>query len=89
MTDVTKTCDYYDFINDHMIKNPYVFLAIALVFIFYYFFIKHLGQRTSSLDVTLGETESTSYTILKIIVAFTIFILIIFTVLQYIYEKAN
>lgn len=86
MTDITNTGDYYDFINNHMIKNPYVFLAIALVFVFYYFFIKHLGQRTSSIDVTLGGEESTSYTILKIIVAFTIFILIIFTVLQYIYD---
>ena len=85
MTDVTNTGDYYDFINNHMIKNPYVFLAIALVFVFYYFFIKHLGQRTDSLD--LGETESTtSFTILKIIVAIVILVLITFTVLQYIYD---
>ncbi len=85
MTDITNTGQYYDFINSHIMKNPYVFLAVALVFVFYYFFIKHLGETPSSLDITLGEKESTSYTILKIIVVFILFILIIFTVLQYIY----
>ena len=86
MTDVTNTGEYYDFINNHIMKNPYVFLAIALVFVFYVFFIRHLGQRTSSLDVTMGEKESTSYTILKIIVAFLILVLLVFTVLKYIYN---
>ena len=86
MTDVTNTGEYYDFINNNIMKNPYVFLAIALVFVFYVFFIRHLGERTSSLDVTMGEKESISYTILKIIVAFLILIIIIFTVLQYIYD---
>ena len=86
MTDITNTGEYYDFINNHIMKNPYVFLAIALVFVFYVFFIRHLGQRTSSLDVTMGEKESTSYTILKIIVAFLILVLLVFTVLKYIYN---
>lgn len=86
MTDITNTGEYYDYINGHIMKNPYVFLAIALVFVFYYFFIKHLGEKSSSLDVSLGEKESTSYTIMKIIVAFTILILIVFTVMQYIFD---
>lgn len=86
MTDITNTGEYYDFINNHIMKNPYVFLAISLVFVFYFFFIKHLGQTPSSLDVTLGEKESTSYTILKIIISFIILLLVVATVLQYIFD---
>ena len=86
MTDITNTGEYYDFINNHIMKNPYVFLAISLVFVFYFFFIKHLGQTPSSLDVTLGEKESTSYTILKIVVSFIILLLIVATISQYIFD---
>ena len=89
MTNVVDTGKYYDYINDKLMKNPYMFLAIALVFVFYFFFVKYLGQRGHT-ELNLGldnpSDENTSFTILKIIVAIIVLGLICSNVLKYIFD---
>ncbi len=78
---VTHVNEYYDYINDYLIKNPYMFLAIALVFLFFFIFMRYLGQHNTSVDIY--DNESPSLKIIKFIVFIIILILIVVTVLKY------
>ena len=88
MSNITNTGEYYDYINENLIKNPYIFLAIALVFLFYFFFLGYLGQTSESNSYMNGSesTSSTSETIIKVIISLFILFLIIINALQYVFK---
>ena len=84
MTSVTNS-NYYDYINHYVIKNPYVFLSLALVFLFYLILIKYLGQKNNTIDIS-GNNDSGTIEVFKDVFAAFILFLIVINALKYIFQ---